>query len=46
LKETRRCGSGVEQLIRNERVVGSIPTSGSNSLKTVKNELKQIVDNY
>lgn len=25
----RRCGSGVEQLTRNEQVVGSIPTSGS-----------------
>lgn len=26
---TRRCSSGVEQLIRNEQVVGSNPTSGS-----------------
>jgi len=25
----RRCSSGVEQLIRNEQVVGSNPTSGS-----------------
>ena len=28
-KATGRCSSGVEQLIRNEQVVGSIPTSGS-----------------
>gem|GEM_PF-5013125 len=28
-KVTSRCSSGVEQLIRNEQVVGSNPTSGS-----------------
>ncbi len=28
-----RCGSGVEQLTRNEQVVGSIPTNGSTKNK-------------
>ena len=34
----RRRGSGVEQLIRNQRVVGSIPIAGS-----IKNRSKQAV---
>jgi hypothetical protein len=35
---TSRCGSGVEQLTRNEQVVGSIPTNGSISY------VKQLVE--
>lgn len=31
-RKRRRCSSGVEQLIRNEQVVGSNPTSGSSDI--------------
>jgi hypothetical protein len=30
---TRRCSSEAEQLIRNQQVVGSTPTTGSNNIK-------------